>query len=94
MKAMDEESKNSTSEEESEYEEDANPGELTKSGSVAAKVMPGAYLSTGLITEKSLTLADIKIDNYTLQVIENHESKLVAIVSKLKSKPLLIDPKA
>ena len=91
---MEEESKGSTSGEESEYEDDAGPGELTKSGSVAAKVMPGVYLSTNLITEKNLTLADIQIDSYTLQIIENRESELIDVVSKFKSKPLMIDPKA
>ena len=94
MKLMEEESKGSTSGEESEYEDEADPKELTKSGSVAAKVMPGAYLSTNLITEKGLTLADIKIDNYTLQIIENKESELIDVVSKFKSKSLMIDPKA
>ena len=50
MKSALEESKGSTSGEESEYDDGAEPSELTKSGSVAAKVMPGAYLSTNLIT--------------------------------------------
>jgi hypothetical protein len=77
MKSMEEESKGSTSGEESEYEDGAEPADLTKRGSVAAKVMPGAYLSTNLISEKNLTLADIKIDSYTLQIIENMESDLI-----------------
>ena len=94
MKNIDEESKGSTSGEESDYESDTNPAELPKSGSIAAKVMPGVYLSTNLITEKNLTLADIKIESYTLEVIKSMESELIDIISKLKSKPLLIDPKA
>ena len=77
---MEEESKGSTSGEESEYDDGADPPELTKRGSVAAKVMPGIYLSTNLIADKNLTLADIKIDGYTLQVIENMESELIDIV--------------
>jgi hypothetical protein len=67
---------------------------LTKSGSVAAKVMPGVYLSTNLITEKNLSLADIKIDSYTLQIIETMESDLIDEVQNFRLKPLLIDPKA
>ena len=63
---MEEESKGSTSGEESEYDDGADPTELTKSGSVAAKVMPGIYLSTNLITEKNMTLAGISIESYTL----------------------------
>jgi len=52
MKSMDEESKGSTSGEESEQESDTNPEDLPKSGLVAAKVMPGVNLSTNLLTEK------------------------------------------
>ena len=63
---MAEESKGSTSGEESEYDSDTNPPDLAKSRSIAAKVMPGVYLSTNLITEKNLTLADINIESYTL----------------------------
>ena len=91
---MEEKSKGSTSEEESDFESDAEPADLTKKGSTAAKVMPGVYLSTNLITERSLTLADISIDTYTPQVILNMESELIGVVKKFKSKPLLIDPKA
>ena len=80
MKSLEEESKGSTSGEESEYDDGADPTELTKRGSVAAKVMPGVYLSTNLITEKNLTLADIQIDSYTLQIIETMESELIDIV--------------
>ena len=63
---MEEESKGSTSGEELEEDSDAEPAELTKGESIAAKVMPGVYLSTNLITEKNLTLADINIASYTL----------------------------
>ncbi len=56
--------------------------------------MPGIYLSTNLLTEKNLTLADINIETYTLQVIENMESELIDMVKKFRFKPLLIDPKA
>ena len=61
MKNIEEESKGSTSSEESEYESGADPEDLPKKASIAAKVMPGTYLSTNLITEKNLTLADIVI---------------------------------
>jgi hypothetical protein len=94
MNKMVEESKGSTSGEESDYDSDTQPPKLPKSASIAAKLMPGVYLSTNLITEKNLTLADIKIESYTLEVIESMESDLIDMVSKLKSKPLLIDPKA
>ena len=63
---MEEESKGSTSGEESEYDSDTYSPDLAKSGSIAAKVMPGVYLSTNLITGKSLTLADINMESYTL----------------------------
>ena len=46
--------------------------------------MHGMYLSTNLITEKNLTLADIHIDNYTLQIIENNESELINMISGIK----------
>jgi hypothetical protein len=91
---MEEESKGSTSGEESDYDSDTNPPQLPKSGSIAAKVMPGVYLSTNLITERNLTLADISINSYTLDDIENMESHLIGKLSKLKSKLPLIDPKA
>ena len=63
---MEEESKGSTSGEEPGEDSDAEPAELTKGESIAAKVMPGVYLSTNLITEKNLTLADINIASFTL----------------------------
>ena len=94
MKAVEEESKGLTSGEDSEEEIGAEPNDLTNSGSIAAKVMPGVYLSTNLITEKNLTLADINIASFTLQIIENMESELTGKLTKLKLKPLLIDPKA
>ncbi len=53
MKQMEEESKGSTSGEESELDSDTEPADLTKKGSIAAKVMPGIYLSTNLITGKN-----------------------------------------
>jgi len=64
---MAEESKGSTSGEESEYDSDTNPPDLAKSGPIAAKVMPGVYLSTNLITKKDMTLAGISIESYTLR---------------------------
>jgi hypothetical protein len=94
MKAMEEESKGSTSGEESDYDSDTQPPELPKSAAIAAKVMPGVYLSTNLITEKNLTLADINIESYTLDDIENMEADLIGRVWRFRSKPLLIDPKA
>ena len=46
--------------------------------------MPGTYLSTNLITEKNLTLADIKISSYTLDKIENMESELLDMIYNIK----------
>ena len=91
---MYEESKGSTSSKDSEFDSDTNPLDLPKKASIAAKVMPGVYLSTNLITEKNLTLADIKIESFTLEVIETMGSELIRIVSKFKTKSLLVDPKA
>ena len=48
------------------------------------KAMTGVYLSTNLITERNLTLADIKIDNYTLDGIENMEAELIDKVFNIK----------
>ena len=94
MNKFEEESKGSTCGEESEQESDTNPEDLPKSGLVAAKVMPGVYLSTNLLTEKNMTLADINIESCTLEVIEIMEAELIGMVQKLRSKPIMIDPKA
>ncbi len=58
---MAEESKGSTSGEDSDYDSDTQPPKMPKNVALAAKVVPGVYLSTNLITEKNLTLADISI---------------------------------
>ena len=56
--------------------------------------MPGIYLSTNLISGKNLTLADIKIESYTLDEIENMESEWIEMIYNVKQVPPLIDPKA
>ena len=56
--------------------------------------MSGLYLSTNLITERNLTLADIEIDSFTFDMIESMESELIGMIYNVKLIPLLIDPKA
>ena len=41
-----------------------------------------------------MTLADINIESCTLEVIEIMEAELIGMVQKLRSKPIMIDPKA
>ena len=41
-----------------------------------------------------MTLADIKIESCTLEVIETMEAELIGMVQKLRPKPIMIDPKA
>ena len=93
MRKYEEESKGSTSGDESEYESDNNSVKEVKGSSVLPKAMTGVYLSTNLITERNLTLADIKIDNYTLDGIENMEAELIDKILNTKLIPLLIDLK-
>ena len=56
--------------------------------------MTGVYLSTNLIAQRNQTLADIKISNYSLVMIENMELDLIDMVQNIRQEPLLIDPKA
>ena len=57
MRRLEEESKGSTSGEESLYDSDTNPPQEVKKSSRPAKAMPGTYLSTNLITEKKPDLS-------------------------------------
>ena len=56
--------------------------------------MSGLYLSTNLITERNLTLADIEIESFTFDKIESMESELIDMIYNVKSISPLIDPKA
>ena len=61
MRKTEEESKGSTSEEEPEYESDGISDKSIKSDHGAPRLKISLYLSTELITERNLTLADIDI---------------------------------
>jgi hypothetical protein len=91
---MEEESKGSTSSDEPEYESDHLSDKSIKSDRGAPKIKISSYLSTPLITESNLTLADVNIESYPESKISTMESKLLKHISKIKLKPLLIDPKA
>jgi hypothetical protein len=51
-------------------------------------------LSTHLITERNLTLADINIESYPESKISTMESMLLSRIANTRLKPLIIDPKA
>ena len=59
-----EESKGSTSEEESEYESDTDTVKSAQNKSKSSRMNNISYLSTNLITQNNITLADIEIKNY------------------------------
>ena len=58
-----EESKDSTSSEEDEYESDAAPEKVIASGSRAPPLKVVQYLSTNLISGSNLTLANIEVSS-------------------------------
>jgi hypothetical protein len=91
---MEEESKGSTSSEEPEYGSEGISDKSIQSDNGAPKIKVVYYLSTKLITERNLTLADIAIESYPTSKIDHMESELRKKISNLKMKPLLIDPKA
>jgi hypothetical protein len=91
---MEEESKGSTSSEEAEYDSDHISDKSVKSDNGAPRIKISLYLSTPLITESNLTLADVNIESYPESRIGTMEAELRNSISKLKIKPLLIDPKA
>jgi hypothetical protein len=94
MQQLEEESKGSTSSEEPEYDSDHISDKSIKSDGEAPKIKISYYLSTHLVTERNLTLADITIESYPISKINKLESDLKEEISNLKIKPLLIDPKA
>src|SRR6266446_1537769 len=94
MQKILEESKDSTSSEEPEYESDINSEKSVKSDQGAPRLKISYYWSTDLITLRDLTLADIKIESYPASKISNMESELIARLAHVRLKPLLVDPKA
>ena len=91
---MSEESKGSTSSEEAEYDSDHISDKSIKSDGGAPKIKISLYLSTPLITESNLTIADVNIESYPASKIDIMESELRSSLTKMKMKSLLIDPKA
>ena len=94
MKNLQEESKDSTSSEEPEYESDIHSEKSIESNKGAPRLKISLYLSTDLITWRNLTLADITIEKYPASKIQEMESELIAGLKYVKLKPLLIDPRA
>jgi hypothetical protein len=74
MNKLEEESKGSTSSEEPEYDSDHISDKSIKSDEGAPKIKIAFYLSTALMTERNLTLADIKIESYPTSKIDKMES--------------------
>ena len=81
MRKLEEESKGSTSEEELEYESDTPSLKSVKIGSRAPKPNITPYLSTNLITGKNLTLADVTIEDFSVNKIEDMEYDLIDMIS-------------
>ena len=94
MKSNIEESKESTSSEEAEYDSDVNSAKSIRSMGGAPKLKIVQYLSTELVTGRNLTLADIQVESYPESKIKSMESELLNSLKKVRIRPLLIDPKA
>lgn len=94
MQSLPEELKNSTSEEELEYESDSISDKSIKSVEGAPKLKISFYLSSQLITEGNLTVADITIESFPGSKIESMEDALLERLSEIRIQPLLIDPRA
>jgi hypothetical protein len=71
---MEEESKGSTSSEEAEYDSDHISDKSIKSDNGAPKIKISLYLSTPLITDSNLTIADVNIESYPASKIDIMES--------------------
>jgi hypothetical protein len=94
MKKIEEESKGSTSEEEPEYESDTHSAKSEKAPSKSTRPKITPYLSTNLITERNLTLADVSVEDYSVERIEDMKYDLIDMIVQIKWVPLLIDPKS
>ena len=73
MRKMEEESKGSTSDDEPEYGSETNSVKASKSGAKQSMNKVGQYLSTNLITQPNITLADVSINDYIAEMIEEME---------------------
>jgi hypothetical protein len=77
MRNQEEESKGSTSSEESEYESDIDSVKNDENKPKTSRMSNISYLSTNLITTKNLTLPDIEIKNYLDSTINDMESDYI-----------------
>jgi hypothetical protein len=77
MRNQEEESKGSTSSEESEYESDIDSVKNDENKPKTSRMSNISYLSTNLITTKNLTLPDIEIKNYLDSTINGMESDYI-----------------
>jgi hypothetical protein len=77
MRNQEEESKGSTSSEESEYESDIDSVKNDENKPKTSRMSNISYLSTNLITTKNLTLPDIEIKNYLESTINDMESDYI-----------------
>ena len=77
MRNQEEESKGSTSSEESEYESDTDSVKNDENKPRTSRMSNISYLSTNLITSKNLTLPEIEIKNYLDSTINDMESDYI-----------------
>ena len=77
MRNEEEESKGSTSSEESEYESDTDSVKNDENKPKTSRMSNISYLSTNQITTKNLSLPDIEIKNYLETTINDMESDYI-----------------
>ena len=94
MANNEEESKNSTSSEELEYDSDIGSGKSVASGSKAPPLKIVQYLSTSLIVGQNLTLADVEVSSCPTAKIKEMEDELIKRLKKVQIKAVLVDPRA
>ena len=83
MASKEEESKNSTSSEEPEYDSDKGSAKSVASGSWAAPLKIVQYLSTNLIVGQNLTLADVEVSSCPTAKIKEMEDELIKNLKKV-----------
>jgi hypothetical protein len=84
MRNEEEESKGSTSSEESEYESGTDSVKNDENKPRTSRMSNISYLSTNLITSKNLTLPEIEIKNYLDTTINDMESDYIDQVENIK----------
>ena len=94
MANNEEESKNSTSSEELEYDSDIGSGKSVASGSRTPPLKIVQYLSTNLIVGQNLTLADVEVSSCPTAKIKKMEDKLIKRLNKVQIRAVLVDPRA